>query len=346
MEAVTEEERQKLVVEGAIASVTGYVAPMEEGQVDAEEVVIFEGEREDVMDEEAGSGHWQPEGDITNLMQRGLSVTFGQRLDQLLKELEAMPKAKAARLSRFLEQMLVDYKRPSPHLRHPRLVERQHRLTALLSVFAEDEVELRGDERNWCHNAWQNLLVHLEDLKPGVDEDIPDVPRPSSSSIVEVVDSQEAAQQDGSRVPVVMQENGTTRPLNDEEERQIQESELWEEEAAYQLRKEDEQLWDEFQASELHTWETWMVNSGQMPQGVKRARVQVLVGRVAGSSRERTGCLACARASSCHTTSTSTRPRTATRRTRSTRQRHPPRTRRHRLCQRAVKGLHVWIPYQ
>ena len=110
-----------------------------------------------------------------------------------------------------------------------------------------------------------------------MDEDIPEPPRPSSSNVVEVVDSQDATQQDGSRVSVVVQENGTTRPLNDEEDRQIQENELWEEEAAYQLRKEDEQLWDEFQASELRTWETWMVSSGQVSQGVKRARVQVLV---------------------------------------------------------------------
>ena len=62
----------------------------------------------------------QRDGNITHFMQRDLTVTFGQRLNQLLKELEAMPKANAARLARFLEQMLVDYKRPSPHLRHPR----------------------------------------------------------------------------------------------------------------------------------------------------------------------------------------------------------------------------------
>ena len=265
MGAVTEEERARLVVEGAIASVTGYVAPMEEGQVDAEEVVIFEGGREDIMDEADELEGRPRDGDITRFMQRDLSITFGQHLNKLLKELEDMPKAKAARLARFLEQMLVDYKRPSPHLRRPRLVECQHRLTALLSVFAEDEAELRGDERNWCLNSWQNLLRHLEDLEPEVDEELPEPPRPSSSNVVEVVDSQN------------VQENGATRPLNDEEERQIQENELWEEEASYQLRKEDEQLWDEFQASELRTWETWMVRSGQVPQGVKRARVQVLV---------------------------------------------------------------------
>ena len=56
------------------------------------------------------------------------------------------------------------------------------------------------------------------------------------------------------------------------------ENEVMEEMAAQALRQEEQQIWDDFHAADLASWEAWAAKQGNFLQGPrKRARVQVLV---------------------------------------------------------------------
>ena len=218
--------------------------------------------------------------DDTALMQKVVHGDYETALQNLLKELEVLTKAKAARLSYFLQQLLVDQRRMAPHLRNPTLADRHDRLLALLVVFEDAAPALRGDETAWCMERWQGLQPFLENarLPEGVRRE--DRPRPSDAdqNVVEVVDSQEQVEDGGSRKQVAQLGNGTQRELTEQEQQEILENELMEELAAEDLRNEEKLLWKEFHAAELREWETWAVSTAEgMQSSRKRARVQVVV---------------------------------------------------------------------
>ena len=225
----------------------------------------------DVMDTED-----KIEDDDTALMQKVIHGDYEAALQNLLKELEGLTKAKAARLSYFLQQLLVDQRRMAPRLRNPVLAERHDRLLALL----DSAPVLRGDETAWCAERWQGLQPFLENarLPEGMRQE--NQPRPSDAdqSVVEVVDSQEMIEDGGSRKQMVQLSNGSQRELTKQEQQKNLENELMEELAAEELRNEEKLLWKEFHAAELTEWESWAVNTGEAVQGNrKRARVQVVV---------------------------------------------------------------------
>ena len=76
---------------------------------------------------------------------------------------------------------------------------------------------------------------------------------------------------------VVKQPDGTQRDLTQDEEDTIAENEEMENYAAHLLRLEEERLHEDFTSTELREWEAWAAKAGRSGEGVKRARVQVLV---------------------------------------------------------------------
>ena len=82
--------------------------------------------------------------------------------------------------------------------------------------------------------------------------------------------------EEGSRIQVVRQPNGTTRDLSVDEAATIAENEEVEAFAAEQLRQEEAQLMDDFVSEDLREWEDWAKGEARSGPGVNRARVQVL----------------------------------------------------------------------
>ena len=216
-----------------------------------------DGTEQDIMEED----DQVDKQDEVNLMQRVVYHDYEMVLQAKLKEMESLAKPKAARLSSFLQQMLIDQRRQSPHLRNPLLADRHDRLLALLTVFAADEPVLREDESSWCMDMWQHLRPFLENARTPGGQRPEDVPGPSQG-----------------QPECVQLENGTQRDLTEKEEQELLENELMEEIAAQELREEERLLWRDFHAAELRTWESWAAASNDFLQGrKKRARVQVLL---------------------------------------------------------------------
>ena len=215
--------------------------------------------------------------DETVFMQGQRPSSFNEMIQGLLGELEAMTKPKAARTVRFLQQLLRDQQRMAPHLRNPVLRERAENLQALMSVFADDDTQLRADEQDWCMQRWQRLLPLLEGSVTTGGEIMPPMPSTNLEEAIEVVDSQERHMENGSRKQVVRQSNGTQRNLTQEEEDTIAENEEAEAFAAELLREEDAKLQDVFTSVELREWEAWAARTSRIGPGAKRARVQVTV---------------------------------------------------------------------
>ena len=216
--------------------------------------------------------------DHVALMQKPIDSDYETILQKLLQELEGQSKPKAARLSHFLQQLLMDQRRHAPHLRNPKLAERHDRLLALLTVFEAEGPVLRGDEMAWCMRMWQQLMPFLERVGLPDGQRREDAPGPSTSQTIEVVDSQEPVEEGGSKKQVVQLENGTQRNMTEQEEQEILENELMEEIAAETMRLEEQRMWDEFHAADLRAWESWAASEDDYLQGKrKRARVQVLV---------------------------------------------------------------------
>ena len=235
-----------------------------------------ESKEQDVMQEDDQADNQ----DEMNLMQKVAYRDYEMVLQAMLKEMESLAKAKAARLSSFLQQMLIDQRRQSPHLRNPILADRHDRLLALLTVFEAEEPVLREDEYSWCMDKWQHLRPFLENARTPSGQRLEDVPGPSSSQpeCVEIIDSQERTEEEGSKKRVVQLEDGTQRNLTEKEEQEMLENELMEEIAAEELREEERLLWRDFHAAELRAWESWAAASEDFMQGrKKRARVQILV---------------------------------------------------------------------
>ena len=156
-----EERRQKRVRQGAIASTTGYIAPMNETnlegevQIQAEVMDVQEMEDMDLLqlaiyldahmvdgrsDGLKGEGMSRTdEEEHVSFMQRSAHVDFATALQELLENLEKMPKMKAARVAAFLQEMLRDQQRMAPHLRNSVLMSRAERLRALLTAFQEED---------------------------------------------------------------------------------------------------------------------------------------------------------------------------------------------------------------
>ena len=219
-------------------------------------------------------------------MQRMPTEDFETVLQRLLVKLDDVAKAKAARLSGFLQHIMMDQRRNAPHLRNPKLVDRYDRLSALMAVFQAEQKELRGDEEQWCLAAWQDLMPYLENvgLPDGMKKE--DRPKPScaENETIMVVDSQEPVADDGSKKQVVVLQNGTQRELSEEEQQELLENELMEEIAAETLRMEEQNHWEEFHAAELRTWEQWAASQDDFLQGKRRrARVQIMVQGEGGS---------------------------------------------------------------
>ena len=232
-------------------------------------------------------------GDGAALMQVQWADLFTGHLHDLLAEFEGMSAGKAGRAAAFLQSMLKDMRRPAPHLRHPTLIERQNRLDALISVFAEDDSHLEEETRLWCLDKWKVLQPLLEgrvQSSTALREEDPnasvcqEIPRPSSATdMVETVeDSQDFAIEDGSRLQVVRSPDGNQRPLTQPERDQIEFDELVEEGAAEMEREEEARQWRLFAASEYRTWEEWAVSAELRGGPVKRARVQILVQGLGG----------------------------------------------------------------
>ena len=184
----------------------GYVEP--EGDR-VESTQAEQDESQDVMDEENGDLH----GDNVMLMQKGAPMDFETLLQKMLAELDNMARIKAARLTSFLRQMLIDQRRHAPHLRHPKLADRHDRLQALLAVFDEEKLVMRDDELKWCHEAWQRISPFMENalLPDGQQPEAAPMPSQASEDVVQVVDSQEQVEEDGSRKQLMQMEDGSQR---------------------------------------------------------------------------------------------------------------------------------------
>ena len=254
----------------------GYIKPEEEGESSGRRPLDKGDTEEDVMDEEDEE---QKDEEVA-LMQKSNPLDFEGQLHRLLEELDGMAKSKAARLSHFLGQMLIDQRRHAPHLRQPKLADRHDRLHALLVTFSETQPVLRGDEMRWCHEVWHRMHPFLENaqLPDGRRLDADPKPSQGSNETIEVVDSQDAVEADGSRIQVAQLEDGTQRDLTEAERDVILENEIMEEMAAESLREEEGLLWQDFHAADLRTWEAWTAANTDFLEGKrKRARVQVLV---------------------------------------------------------------------
>ena len=127
-----EARREREILEGAIEDRPGFVAmaggirqtQSDEGEGDENEehVMHEDGEEDDHRDEDAAA-----------MMQLTWASTFSDELQRLLQALEGMRREEAGQKAAFLLSMLRDLQRPSPHLRHPTLIQRQNRVEALLS---------------------------------------------------------------------------------------------------------------------------------------------------------------------------------------------------------------------
>ena len=160
---------QQMTTEGQSGrSHVAYIEPEPEGMGEVnQETGATE---QDVVDVDQDEEHQQT--DDVVLMQN-VREDFETILQRLLVKLDDMGKAKAARLSAFLQQMMMDQRRNAPHLRNPGLGDRYDRLSALIAVFHSDQQELRGDEEQWCLTAWQELVPYLENkgLPEGINQD-------------------------------------------------------------------------------------------------------------------------------------------------------------------------------
>ena len=196
-------------------------------------------------------------------------------------------------MAEFLQQHLMDLRRPAPHLWRPLLRERHASVEALLSVFAEYNQELQVEEQQWCNQQWVTLMPYLEEDVCGNStaagsETLPEDNPPAagepmaleneeSPDVVAIEDSQEPVEADGSRVQVARLRNGSVRDLSAEEARQLQWNEAVEDEAAHQQRQVERDEWASLATSTFMTWEQWMMADRPAEPGVKRARVQVRI---------------------------------------------------------------------
>ena len=131
-----------------------------------------------------------------------------------------------------------------------------------------------------------NFACEALEHEQGVGDEMPmsaDAMGPRPTPDVETVEgSQELAVEGGSRVQVVRNASGRTRPLNQEEQAQIDLDEMVEEEAAEMERAEEARQWGLFMAGEYRSWEEWAVAAEVDGPPAKRARVQVLVQGLGG----------------------------------------------------------------
>ena len=230
------------------------------------------------------------EGDETILMQRG-QPDFETLLQNLLHQLDSMPHQRAARMAEFMQQHLMDMRRPAPHLWRPILRERHASVEALLGVFAERNQALQAEEQQWCNRQWVMLAPFLENDGCGSSmatgsEALPEGAPLSTGEptglaneeeVVAIEDSQEPIEEDGSRVQVARLRNGTVRDLLPEEVRQMQWNEMVEEEAAHEQMQRERDEWASLAASSFMTGEQWTEADQSAEPSVKRARVQVRI---------------------------------------------------------------------
>ena len=234
-----EERKSKRIREGAIASTVGYVGPMDdvndEGEVQVHECEETQGEALETM-ENGDRGHAAEdcnedmdvqelddmhllqteaavqEGDAIFFMQKEAMGKFERLANQLLQDLDGMPRPRAARISGFLKSMMRDQQRMAPHLRHPVLLARAESLQALVSVFLDDEAHPQDDEQEWCLGVWQSMLPYLEGeatSASGRGEDQPSCEAdcgPAAEEAIHIVDSQEATIEEGSKKQMVVVE--------------------------------------------------------------------------------------------------------------------------------------------
>ena len=128
---------------------------------------------------------------------------------------------------------------------------------------------MQEDEREWCMKRWNEIRPYLEGMVHETEEQMEPVLRPSSAvtDVVNVVDSWEETQPEGSKKQMVMEDNGTMRELSAAKEEQILMNEMEEELAADDLKKEEQDLLKALRASEFREWEAWIVRSGAVPRG-------------------------------------------------------------------------------
>ena len=288
-----EERREREILEGAVEDRPGFVAI--ECMTRATQQSHGEDEEgaEHIMQEDE-KGDNDHEDDAPALMQLTWASTFSAELQQVLTALDAMQKEEAGQKAAFLLSLLRDLRRPSPHLRHPTLVERQNRVEALLSVFATVDDGVLDEARHWCLEVWAKIQPFLEgQVRQGDEEQEalpshctqPAAPRPQS--VAETIeDSQEFAIENGSRVQVARDEDGEYRALTEEEMIQTQYDEMVEAEAAEMEQEEAERDWRTFAASQYRSWEEWAVAANVDGQASKNARIQVLV-QPGGKNSER-----------------------------------------------------------
>ena len=195
-----EEPRSKRLREGAIAGVTGYVAPIDEENVEGEVQVENEGNTDaEHMDVQEMDGirllqttmplPVMP--DYTSLMQTANVGGFEHLLHALLEEMDDMDKAKSARVAEFMKQMVRDQQRMAPHLRNPVLRSRIERLQALVSVFLVEAVQLPEGEQV---DKWHALRPYLEEARESTDASSSHMGPPPSTGPdpIEIIDSQES----------------------------------------------------------------------------------------------------------------------------------------------------------
>ena len=284
-----EQRRTKRTRGGTNETVPGYIAPLADANVEGEvpkegngiqhenDMDIQEMDDLELLQTEVGLSQ---DYDDVIFMQQGRSGEYETMLQDMIKEMDGMEAPKAARLAKFLKQMLRDQQRMAPHLRIPVLRERAESLQALVSVFLEADAPLQEDELQWCLDKWQVVVPFLEGKgtdEPAASGDTPARPSASVEDPIEVVDSQDQNMEEGSRQQVVRQDDGTVRELTPEENAAIEENEEIENFAAEMLREEEDRLQDNFSSQELREWEMWAARTSRMGPGVKRARVQVLV---------------------------------------------------------------------
>ena len=104
-------------------------------------------------------------------------------------------------------------------------MEKRQRLHALLTVFAEQDVEVEESEQQWCLRRWLLLRPYLEGQPSGHYKTYGCYP--------------DQVDEDGSYKQMVKMDNGEVRPLTQAEEDEIAFNELLEEEAAEMERQRE-----------------------------------------------------------------------------------------------------------
>ena len=219
--------------------------------------------------------------DVVFFMQTNVDK-FGGWLRKLLSLMEKLEGPVASMRASFLTSLLVDVQRPGPRI-NAAIIERMDRLQALLlSSEGQGEVEMTDNDRDWCLRQWDVLRSSLLDKSQKTTREREGSDRNSSASssdIVQLEDSQEGEDGQGSQIAIL--HNGTTRPLNPEDMAEIAYHEELETQAAECEARADEYRWEVFRAQCLQDEEDEamkeaMEESMNQPPH-KKARVKVIV---------------------------------------------------------------------